>query len=259
MNEQQLADLFSEQLDQMLAGKTIESPVEELSSLLNLGQQLTQVRFQASPAAQAAFQGQMAGWFGSAGGAGLGLSKGLLMTLIMAVGTGIGLVALVTSLLGGSFLSNSDSQMPEKALPVLATPIETVHPTASPPATSIPVDPTTELVTTSSEGDTLPSFSTLGDTVVTSTVAVTGVQNALPLPTATATITPTTSITDDQPSYSGDEEDGGSPADNKDDHDRGHGNDLDGVDEDNPGNSSGVGSGNNNDKDKDKKNEGKKK
>jgi len=254
MNEQQLADLFSEQLDQILAGKTVAAPVEELSGLLTLGQQLTQVRFQASPAAQAAFQGQVASWFGSAGGAGLGLPKGLLMALLMAVGTGIGLVALVGSLLSGNLLTNSGGQMPEKSLPVLATPVETSLPIETPPATSIPAPPTNESVTTSSEGDTLPSFSTLGDTVLTGTVSatVTRTQDIFLVPSVTSTITPTTTMTDNQPTGEGEDE--GGPA-VKDDHDRGHGNDPDGVDEDNPGNSSGVGSGNDNSK----KNEGKNK
>ena len=250
MNEQQLADLFSEQLDQILAGKTIAAPVEELSGLLNLGQQLTQVRFQASPAAQAAFQGQVTSWFGSAGGAGLGLSKGLLMAIMMVVGTGIGLVALVSSLLGGDLPGNSNPQVPDTSLPAMATPVETSLPIETPPATSIPVAPTTESVITSSEGDTLPAFSTLGDTVLTGTVAitVTRTQDIFPLLSTTATTTPTIALDDNQPD--GEDEDNPSGMD---DHDRGHGNDLDGVDEDNPGNSSGVGSGN----DKDKKNEGK--
>jgi hypothetical protein len=246
MSEQQLADLFTEQIDRMLAGEAIETPVEELTDLLNLGQQLTQVRYQASPTAQAAFQGQMASWFGSTGGTGLGLSKGMLMAIMTAVGTGIGLIALVTSLLGGDILNDSDSsQMPERSLPAVVTPVDALQPAATRivTPTATPLKPTMVPATTSSDSDTLPSFSELRDTLPIST---TELYDVIPLPSATPTPTITSTITTEDeiwPVENSDGPDDGNSA--KDDYDRGHGNDLDGVDEDNPGNSSGVGQGSN--------------
>ena len=252
MNEQQLADLFSKQLDHILAGETVEAPVAELSGLLNLGQQLSQVRFQAGPTAQAAFQAQMASWFGSAGGTGLALSKGLLLLIMMAVGAGLGLVALILSLWGGGLL-NSGPQGPETLLPVPSTAVETLLPTEEPPATAIPSPTATRPVVTSSQEDTLPSFSTLTDTIVVSTppLTVTAGIDTLPSLIVTPTITPTVTVGDNGSDDDGDSNDGNTF---KDDHDRGHGNDLDGVDEDNPGNSSGVGGGSSGN---DKKNENK--
>jgi len=67
MNEQQVADLCSEQLDRLLAGgPVVDSPdIDDLPELLTLGQQLSQVCFQPTPALQAEFRGQLAMWFGS--------------------------------------------------------------------------------------------------------------------------------------------------------------------------------------------------
>ena len=67
MNEQQLADLFSEQVDHMLDGESTAMPpnVEDLPELLDIvGQATSQTEFQAGSAAQATFQSQLAGWFG---------------------------------------------------------------------------------------------------------------------------------------------------------------------------------------------------
>lgn len=71
MTEQELADLFAEQVDRLLRGQAFNLPdgADELSPLLGLGQQLVQVRFQPGPAAQAAFENQLADWFGPGGGA----------------------------------------------------------------------------------------------------------------------------------------------------------------------------------------------
>ena len=113
MNEQQLANLFSAQIDRMLSGEThVSTPVAELSELFNLSQQLSQVSFQPGPAAQLAFQTQLTGWFGSTGN-GLtstifGIPKGLFMigsAFIVAVGTGLALLMLFV---GGTFTTSDE-------------------------------------------------------------------------------------------------------------------------------------------------------
>jgi hypothetical protein len=257
MNEQQLADLFTEQIDRMLAGETVTTPVEELSELLNLGQQFHQVSFQAGPAAQAAFQGQLAGWFGSIGAAGLGLSKGILLAMIAMFGTGISLVALMMfGWLASTTIRPVVPTLPATQ-PVQATPVEPA-PAIIPSATSKFVSPTEtiEPEMPASESDTLPAFSSAGDTLpITATATVT--MEVTPSVTTTATITPTAATDTPPEAQTDDDEDNDSGPSLTDDHDRGHGNDPDGVDEDNPGNSSGAGQSSNQNKDKDSKGNGK--
>jgi hypothetical protein len=107
MNEQQLADLFSEQVDRLLQGDAgIEVPdVEDLRELLELSNRISQTQFQVSAAAQAAFQGQVASWFGPLNGVNggtsatiLGLSKTWLIGIvisIMVATAGLGLIAMI--------------------------------------------------------------------------------------------------------------------------------------------------------------------
>ncbi len=66
MNEQQLADLFSEQLEQIFLGQEppLSNESNDLSSLLDLGHQFTQADFILSPPQQVAFENQLTTWFG---------------------------------------------------------------------------------------------------------------------------------------------------------------------------------------------------
>jgi uncharacterized membrane protein YgcG len=105
VNEQQLADLFSEQIDRMLQGQAnVEAPdIEDLHELLNLGKQVSQTQFQASSVAQAAFASQIAAWFGFVNGGTsmiLGLSKVWFISIfiaVMVVTTGLGFIAVVAT------------------------------------------------------------------------------------------------------------------------------------------------------------------
>jgi uncharacterized membrane protein YgcG len=240
MNEQQVADLLSEQIDRLLGGEPAAdiAGVEDLPELLRLGQQLSELDFQPGPAAQAAFLDQLTHWFGSTNGGaartGLGALKIWLLSLVVlvaAIGAGLALFGL-------NPLTSPDEPPPTIARPALSTPaiIEEVVPSAPPRMTETapPATPTeTRSRSTTSLGDTLPTaVPSLGDT----------------LPTPTPTIAPThENITEDTPgdqSYSPGEstqgDNGDADGNETGDQDRGHGNDADGYDEDNPGNSSGV-------------------
>ena len=259
VDEQQVADLFSQQLDRLIAGEAaVEIPgTEDLAQLLSLGQQLSRVNFQPGLTAQAIFQSQVNGWFeptgGGVSGALLGLPKNLFLSIAAAV-TGL---ALVGAAVAGIFLVNSDGHQKSvpasPATPVLVTPEVSTPPAVSPTeATAAPASPATRPVGDSLPGagagqsDRLPTaIPSLGDSLPTAT----STPNLTPRPTLT--ITATVSATPGGPgSYSSsDTEDNGEGTTLPGDHDRGHGNDLDGIDEDNPGNSSGVGGGNNNSND----------
>lgn len=62
MNEQQLADLFSEQIDRILQGETshVAPDIDDLQELLELGNQILQTKFQVGSAIHAVFQSQLA-------------------------------------------------------------------------------------------------------------------------------------------------------------------------------------------------------
>lgn len=266
MNEQQLADLFSEQIDRMLKDEAQNgSPaVDDLSEILGLGQQLTQINFQPTPVAQTAFQTQLRTWFGSTNGGLLtkilGLPKILLLVMgaTLTIGTGLGLIALIGSLFAGDVPFDANGQMdraratgsPAPTAPGGIQPPASNTPESSDPqasatteATESPTSPTPGSPTpaaTSSLGDTLPPTSSVGDTLPSST------------PTAIPTDDTNDDIANDGPPGNGnpeendtaddahDGETGEGAPENNGDLDRGHGNDLDGSDEDNPGNSSGL-------------------
>ncbi len=90
MSEQELADLFSEQIDRMLKGENVnvDEGLEDLPDLFELGQGLADISFEASSTAQAAFQTQTTRWLTPAKGdfSMFGLSR---MWLIGIVCTGI--------------------------------------------------------------------------------------------------------------------------------------------------------------------------
>ena len=132
MNEQELADLFSEQLDRMFRGESTYIPDDagEVQELLNLvGQPSVNTKFQAGAAAQATFQNQMASWFGLFNGgtpmAILGLSKLWFFAIVttIVVVAGAGLVAVFTT----SYLIFS----PVAVVVPTATPTEEVTPETS--------------------------------------------------------------------------------------------------------------------------------
>ncbi|MEW5958816.1 MAG: hypothetical protein AB1801_13875 [Chloroflexota bacterium] len=241
MNEQQLADLFSEQIDRLLDGQAMADfqGLEDLSDLFDLGQTLSQVSFQAGPGAQAAFQTQLSGWFGSPGD---GLSAAVsgapkiwlagLVAVMTLLGAGLGLVGWL----------NSDSrrtepqeriyapvtvELPPTSMPVPGQDKDATEPPATGKAESQPEAP-------SSMGDTLPTARpSLGDTLPTSTPT--------PEPTAEETTEPTLPLPAGTPAITGADDAGDeNPDAASGDHDRGHGNDPDGYDGDNPGNSSGL-------------------
>lgn len=277
MNEQQLADLFSEQLDQILLGQAPVVPAEaaDLPNLLNLGQQFSNVDFQLGPAGQMAFQNQLADWFGPAqppASALAGLSKPWIMGLILAVTlVGSGVVAWL--LWGASFYEANPvpAEIPAELMPeapVITSPDE---PPVSLPDTvdSIeePALPESPAETTSSEGDVVPAVtSSQGDVLPSPAVKADEAQSrptfslkdSLSLPVdESGTVTETdgtvgtgssTSPEADGEATGGQESENGSGDGVGDgvkgtDNDRGHGNDVGGFDPDNPGNSTGVGGG----------------
>jgi len=106
MNEQEFADLFSDQIDRMLAGESLEGlpEIDDLPELLDVGQRISQTQFQASTAAQTAFQSSLASWFGPMNGGSpmtfLGLSKIWFISIIivvMVIVTGTGFIALIAT------------------------------------------------------------------------------------------------------------------------------------------------------------------
>jgi hypothetical protein len=228
VNEQQLADLFSKQVDRLLGGESVARPAdhEGLHELLSLAQDLSQVQFQASPAGQVAFQGQLDAWFGPATAPTTPRLKhgrwdmlsGKLIVLIISIAvtlvTTLATIIVAVVVIVRGVISGPPPQTPVPAL--TATPIVTTQ-----PALTAPVAPTDMLTPTVTVSPTLPSTI---DTIEGITVVVTvelEVGDLVPgLPP-------------------GDEGDDDEHGDNPccGDHDRGHGNDPDHHDEDNPGNS----------------------
>lgn len=235
MNEQELADLFSAQIDRILGGESAVAVATNGDlSLLSLGQQLAQLNFQASPAAQVAFQSQLVSWFGKTGGSSLttdfGFSKILLMSVgaIAMIGAGLGLVVLISSTWTGALFDPSTDDQPVPAVTQPAPPSspKVTHPALAPqppaPATPTPTRPPA----TSSLRDVLPPAVTasVGDTLPRPPSSSTPAETVLP-----TTATPGSNFSGDDNSGSNDTGD----------HDRGHGNDPDQYDEDNPGQSQG--------------------
>lgn len=240
MNEQELADRFSTQIDRILGGESaLAVAAEDDLPLLSLGQQLAQLNFQANPTVQAAFQSQLASWFGTPGGSlsttGLTFTKILLLSIgaMAMIGAGLGLVVLIGyTWTGALFNFTNEDQPPAPAVtqpapsnsPVIPSPIPATQ-------TPLPATPTpTQPPATSSLKDVLPAATnSIGDTLPGS-----------PLSTPTGTALPATSTPISTPAGNGDDQGDDTSADApQDDHDRGHGNDPDRYDEDNPGQSQG--------------------
>lgn len=247
MNEQEMADLFSAQIDRLLGGESAaDLMVDGDSSFLSLGQQLIEISFQPSPAAQATFQGQLASWFGPGSGFAASYFGGSRMVLLgvgavlALIGAGLGAVVLISFIWTGAFFDPSDGTEPEMphsptpapVLPALASPELPVLPTRTPSPTRPHGASTAE--------DVLPAAtSSVGDTI--------SLPTATPIPslaTPEVTVTAVSSPTSDGSDDSNDGSDTSDDTAAGGDHDRGHGNDLDGYDEDNPGQSDGVAGGN---------------
>jgi hypothetical protein len=259
MNEQQVADLFSEQLDRMLQGEPPALPAEagDLPELLDLGRQYSQMGFRAGFAGQAAFQAQMASWFGAnvaAPATLLGLSKSWFISLsvvLLAVGTGLGFMFLGTPQLGDP--GYKADTVPEKAMetpgPMPVERLEDKLETGQPPISNS-LEDVIPVATTSLE-DMVPGATvTLEETVPLTSTSVPDSPASpaeLSLPDAESE-----DGSQDETNSGGDGQTGGNHADNQGDsdgseagdHNRGHGNDRDGHDEENPGHGGSGSSGN---------------
>jgi hypothetical protein len=265
MNEQQLADLFSEQLDQMLSGNepAIPSEAAGLEELLGLGQQFSQVEFQVSPAKQVAFQSQVAAWFGPGSASAVVISKTSVVVMgivlaVIAAGTGLLLITL-PAVNGFLFDTNNPPEIIEEPASIPDSPqmsnsnsetTETIEPTTVDDTTdAAPNNSQGDIIpaATSSQGDTLPAVSPSQDTP--SPKVTFSHKDSLSIPVEDETEPATTTVDGEVVDTTAD--DGGSSQDSGSDNsggdpvlgdkdDRGHGNDADGFDEDNPGNSLGI-------------------
>lgn len=234
MNEQGLADRFSQQVDHLLGGEppTVSPGDEGLRELLSLAEELARVGFQASPAAQAAFQGQLERWSGPTNGPRTPVTKfgrrnimsGKLLAVIISILVTVtsGAIAVVVAILvvirGG--IPAVPASTPTPTLTDTPSITTTVSPSPSVTSTMVPTETVTATVVPS------PTITGTVDTIDTITVVVTieiDIGDLVPgLP----------------PGDGGDDDDDGDGDHHDDDyhdHNRGHGNDPDHHDEDNPG------------------------
>lgn len=187
MNEQQLADLFSEQVDRLLQGETPTLPDEagEVPELLDLiGQPISKIQFQPSPTAQAAFQSQLTGWFGPLNGGSdmaiLGLSKVWFITILISIVTvviGTGLIAVVVT---SVFVVTA-------ARPVMASPTVPATGTGTISTATVaatPVASSTASVTTTAVATATPTVTA----TVVATSTITATTTITPQPTVTSTV-----------------------------------------------------------------------
>lgn len=267
MNEQQLADIFSEQLDLLLQEQPVNLPAQavDLQGLLGLGQQFAQVQFQPSAAAQAAFQGQLATWFTPVSGipsaaTWLGIPKNLVAIMLIA-GGGLGLAAIIglTALLNDN---NAPATAPET--PALNAP---AHEELNPEPKTVPgASPASDETghdagqKSQQSSDQLPGKkpdNSAGDMINAPKPASAGDSLSLPTPAVMTSTAPITPVISADPATGGSSSGGsgdtgsgdtgsGDNAPDPFDDDRGHGNDPGGYDPDNPGNSTGVGGGQDN-------------
>ena len=257
MNEQEWAQLLSEQLDEMLEGEAVDfsTVVDELQGPLQLGQQLATVDFPPSSAAEVAFESQLANWFGPSVGPAFpttGLTKTGFVNyaIIGLIGVGLGGLLLLGSLLwsgSGEEVTPAATLLPTKQetmseSPTLGRPINDNTATVTPMASPTTAETVAAPQATTSLGDTiqLKPTTTVSDTLPTTTLT----PPADPLAPATSGSDEQTGdeTNADQDVSSGDETGDSSETDSgpTGDHDRGHGNDADGIDDDNPGNSTGL-------------------
>lgn len=228
MTEQEHADALAEQLDALLTGKTPASaPPGELTDLLHVANQLSETapapRLEFGPALKesllkTAFDGAAAATAGS----GSSLS-GAMVAMIVG---GFVIVLVVLGLVAGSVWSNRATPTPGQNPTPAVTPAEAG---ATPPAAESTAAPQATLTNQAADTLTLPSPlpspTIILDVMPAITLTVEATGQAISLP----------ELVPGQPSSSG--SNGGTDDNSSGDHDRGHGNDSDHHDEDNPGRS----------------------
>lgn len=173
MNEQELADLFSEQLDRMFQGEpaSVSAEAGEVQELLTMfGQPAAHHQFQAGAGAQTAFQNQLTNWFGLANGGSpmtiLGLSKAWFISIIVTtviIITGAGLIAVATT---SYFIFGPVSVVPASPTAeetATDTPEETATPDPSETATDAPDETTTPVASTTPDDADDPDASPTAD------------------------------------------------------------------------------------------------
>ena len=244
MNEQGIADIFSEQVDQLLRGESpaplapdveassgeeASSDEEGLGELLTLANDLSGIGFQASPTAQAAFQNRLENWFGPTSGQIPSQPKyrrwepmpGKLLALIVAI--------LVTITIGAITVVISILILIRGTIPGVPPGTPTPPLTSTPPGTAVTSIPslTSTPVSTQTVTATPVASPTIASTIDTIDVI-------------TVVITIEIEVDGLIPGLAPGDGGGGDCAgcdDDYHDHNRGHGNDPDHHDEDNPGRS----------------------
>lgn len=234
MNQQYIADLFSEQVDRALRGEPPTSSLfgdKGLQEMLGLANELAGVRFQASPKAQAAFQNQLGGWFGPTHTGGAPRPKhgrwntmmsgkllALIISILITITTGLVSIVIVILVVIRGFIPGLPTQTPTPAYTATPPVTETATPLPSTTSTLLPTETLTATPVAS------PTIASTIDTIEAITVVVTieiDVRDILPgLPPG------------DGGHHDDDDDD---DDDGHHDHDRGHGNDPDHDDDDNPG------------------------
>ncbi|HMR65976.1 MAG TPA: hypothetical protein PKE64_18360 [Anaerolineae bacterium] len=146
MTEQQLADLFSDQVDRLLQGQRAELPPEaaDLAELLALVKPATKTEFRVNPATQMAFEQQITTWFGEAPGGStmtiLGLSKTWFISILVVVVlvSGTGFIGLITASLF-FFRSVTVAPAPITSQPVITGTLTVPSSPTAPVQTGTPV------------------------------------------------------------------------------------------------------------------------
>lgn len=256
MNEEELADSLSKHLEALLAGESLdEIPPEEVAQLLALAEGLEALAPQPRPAFGATLKESLLklppGGNGSAPAAGGFFPWGPIVLLVAVLGTVMTLL-LVAGGIAWQTLRADNSVSPSPAVPVetatsqlqlvpvtatasplptaTAIPTSTQAPEPSPTYTPVPVSPTFTPVV-----DVLPAITTTVETA-----------QELPLPPGLVPGSESSGSSDNGGGSSsgsggsggnsgGGGSSGGGDNDDGGDGNKGHGNDADGHDEDNPG------------------------
>jgi hypothetical protein len=250
MNEEQLAGALAKHLDALLVGEPLpEPPPEEIASLLAMAEGLEELAPKPRPEFSAALRESLLNSSYGAGGTptATGGSVPPWGPLAFIVIAALGVITALTLLGGGMMWQTFGADDP--ALPPDDAPVESEMEQAQP--TLFPVTPSPLPVPATATSTTTPGSSptlTVTSSPVPASPTATFVIDVLPPITATATLEANTeevplppALVPGSPSGSSDSGNGGSSgggsggSDDDDDGNRGHGNDSDGHDEDNPG------------------------